>query len=437
MKKTNLILDLYLTLRGVIYYNSFLKKSQNSSLKEMHAHQEVWLKKLLHHAYSNVPWYTPIFRELGIKLDSNNPFEELKKLPILTKQEVRENHSGFCIPEAAKNSLSFSTSGTSGEPLSVYTSKNQWVVEQGVIWRQWKWAGYNFRNKIAIFRSYAPNPGEPSIKIDHLRNWAYFSVFRMDESHLDEYVQFLKRWKPKFLRGYPSALKLVAEHALKRNWKLPSLKAALSASEVVPEGLRETLRAAFGIELFDHYGQAEITCMFHDCEEHEGMHVDWEYGYVELLPTSRPNIYRIIATNLHNMSMPLLRYDTGDLAVGEWESCKCGRKSLILKEIQGRMDDYILAFNGSKLTTVNLYTYFSKVNDIQRFQMIQEQIGELIILVEFKEGVSKNNCIELQKTITRELTEKTGLRIDVKFSSDFVQSSEGKFVGFIQRANQL
>jgi len=137
------------------------------------------------------------------------------------------------------------------------------------------------------------------------------------------------------------------------------------------------------------------------------------------------------------MSMPLLRYDTGDLAVGEWESCKCGRKSLILKEIQGRMDDYLLAFNGSKLTTVNLYTYFSKVSDIQRFQMIQEQIGELMILVEFKEGVSKNNCIELQKTITRELTEKTGLKIDVKFSSDFVQSSEGKFVGFIQRANQL
>ena len=56
--------------------------------------------------------------------------------------------------------------------------------------------------------------------------------------------------------------------------------------------------------------------MFHECEQHEGMHLNWEYGLVELLPTDEKNVYRIIATNLHNFSMPLLRYDTGDLAVG-------------------------------------------------------------------------------------------------------------------------
>lgn len=432
MKKTDLLLDLYLTIKGVVYYNSFLKRSQNFSSKKIRKYQEVWLRSLLHHAYYNIPWYAPKFRELGIRPDGEKPFEELKKLPILTKHEVRENHSDFCIPEAAKSSLSFSTSGTSGEPLSVYTSRNQWIVEQGIIWRQWKWAGYNFRDKIAIFRSYSPAPDEPSIKIDRLRNWTYFSVFRMDESHLDEYMQFLKRWKPKFLRGYPSALKLVAEYALRYNHKIPSLKAAFSASEVVPEGLRKVLRDAFGIELFDHYGQAEITCMFHDCEEHHGMHVDWEYGYVELLSTPKPNIYRIIATNLHNISMPLLRYDTGDLAVGEWDSCKCGRKSFILKAIQGRMDDYLLTLDGSKLATVNLYTYFSKLDNVQRFQMMQDQAGELIVLIEFKKGISEGDCKKFQKTISTELNEKTGLKINVKISLDFVQSSEGKFVSFIQ-----
>jgi len=433
MKKINPLVDLYLTVRGVCYYVFFLKKSQNYSLNKIHAHKKVWLTKILCHAYKNVPWYSSKFRELGVNPDGANPFEELQKLPILSKKEVRENHSDFCVSGCAANSLSFSTSGTTGEPLSVFTSKNQWIVEQGIIWRQWKWAKYKFRDKIAIFRSYAPLPHEPSFKIDRLRNWAYFSVFRMDEKSLSEYAQFLQRWKPRFLRGYPSSLKLIAEHALSNNWKLPSLKGAFTASEVVPEGLRETLKEAFGIELFDHYGQAEITCMFHDCEEHRGMHLDWEYGHVELLSTSTPNIYRIIATNLHNLSMPLLRYDTGDLAVGGWDKCKCGRGALIIDAIQGRMDDYLLTSQNSKIPTVNLYTYFCKLGDIQRFQMIQDHLGKLTIFIEAKVGVSKKNCAELQAMIVTDLTGITGLFIEVKFSSDFIQSSEGKFPSFIQR----
>ena len=81
-----------------------------------------------------------------------------------------ENHADFCIPGAKKDSLTFFTSGTTGEPLQVYTSKNQWIMEQGIIWRSWKWADYNFRDKIAIFRSYAPKEGEPKLKKDRLKN---------------------------------------------------------------------------------------------------------------------------------------------------------------------------------------------------------------------------------------------------------------------------
>jgi len=84
---------------------------------------------------------------------------------------------------------------------------------------------------------------------------------------------------------------------------------------------------------------------------------------------------------------------------------------------------------------VNLYTYFSKLDDIQRFQMIQEQAGELIVLIEFKEGISESGCKKFQKTTSTELNKKTGLKINVKVSSDFIQSSEGKFLSFIQKYN--
>jgi phenylacetate-CoA ligase len=388
---------------------------------------------LLVHAHANVPWYSSRFRQYGVRLKGSDPFAELAKMPVLTKTEIRENHADFCVSGVAAKSLSFATSGTTGEPLVAYTSPNQWVIEQGVIWRQWKWAGYHFRDRTAIFRSYAPLPGQPLVKLDRLRNWAYFSVYRMDDKAIGEYVQFLKTWKPRFLRGYPSALLLIAQHALRHGWKLPGLKAAFSASEAIPADLRESLKEAFGIELFDHYGQAEITCMFHDCEQHSGMHVDWEYGYVELLPSTEPDTKKIIATNFHNMSMPLLRYDTGDLAAGGWQSCTCGRTAPIVRSIIGRKDDYLIATDGSRMATVNLYTYFSKLREIRRFQLLQEKPGELIVTMMGWDGKGDVNSDNFQQKITQDLQRTTGLQIVISNTLDFIQSSEGKFQTFVQR----
>ena len=429
----NPLSDALLTLRGIRAYQNFLRTSDRASAEEIRRKQSEWLGALLRHAHANVPWYSARFRAHGVRADGADPFAELAKLPVLTKAEVRENHADFCVPGVASKSMKLATSGTTGEPLVAYTSPDQWVIEQATVWRQWKWADYNFRDRIAIFRSYAPKPGEPSIRMDRLRNWAYFSVFKMDDASIAEYAKFLQRWKPRFLRGYPSSLLLVAQHALRHGWRLPGLKAAFAASEAVPAELRETLRAAFGIEHFDHYGQAEITCMFHDCEKHEGMHVDWEYGYVELLPSSEPGLHRIVATNLHNTAMPLLRYDTGDLAVGGWEKCSCGRTAPLIRAIRGRKDDFLIAKDGSRMATVNLYTYFSKLGDLQRFQLSQSQPGELVVNFALWSADDLAKRSALSDKIRRELEETTGLSVRVPDQPEFVQTREGKFPAFIQR----
>ena len=429
----NPISDALLTFKGIRLYATLLKRTQNASVDEVRHMQGAWLSKLLQHAHRNVPWYSARFRTYGVRPDGQDPFAELAKLPVLTKQEVRENHGEFCVAGAAAKSLKFSTSGTTGEPLSVYTCPEQWKYEQAAIWRQWKWAGYRFRDRVAIFRSYAPQPGQPPIKQDHLRQWSYFSVFRMDDQDIAAYAEYLMRWKPRFLRGYPSALLLVAQHAIRHGWRLPTLKAAFSASEAVTPELRPALRQAFGIELFDHYGQAEITCMFHDCERHEGMHVDWEYGLVELLPSPEPGCNRIVATNLHNTSMPLLRYDTGDLAEGPFVPCSCGRTAPVVRAIRGRKDDYLIAANGSRMSTVNLYTYFSKLQQIRKFQLKQERAGELGVSFQLWGTPDAAASASLASRIRTELGTSTGLEIKVADHAEFIQTGEGKFPAFIQR----
>jgi phenylacetate-CoA ligase len=427
----DLIQDALLTFKGIIRYYSLLKKSQFWNSEQKLSYQKKHLSILLKHAFRNVPWYSNIQKKYDIRPNSINPFNELKKLPILSKSDVRNNHADFCVPHASKNSLTFSTSGTTGEPLSVYTSKNQWILEQGIIWRSWKWAGYRFRDKVAIFRSYAPGKDKTKIKKDFLRNWSYFSVFDMDDESMDKYFDYLIKWKPKFLRGYPSALLLVAEYALKNNVKLPHLKGIFTASEVVHDIQRDKLKEAFGVNVFDHYGQAEITCMFHECEIHEGMHIDSEYGYVELLPSSSEGLYKIIATNLHNLSMPLLRYDTGDLSDGTFIECGC-KKGLKLKKIHGRNDDYIIKKDNSKISTINLYTYFAKLDYINKFQMQQNSKGTLEIILKFDSNIDKPNQDIKKEFIKSDLSEKTGLDIIISSEKSLYQSSEGKLPSFIQ-----
>jgi phenylacetate-CoA ligase len=426
--------DALLTLRGVWKYRSFLQRSQYFPEGQVRLQQSAWLSALLQHCHRNVPWYAEHFRQHGVQVTGPDPFAELAKLPILTKPTVRERHAYFCAPTVAKRGLTFATSGTTGEPMVAYTTPEQWVMEQGIIWRHWKWAEYRFRDPMAIFRTYAPTPGQPKTRYDRIRNWTYFSVFQMDDPTLDQFAQQLQSWKPRYLRGYPSALLLLAQHANRRGWKLPGVRAAFTASEAVPAELRESLRSAFGIEVFDHYGQAEITCMLHECEAHQGLHLDWEYGLVELVPSATEGLFRIVATNLHNFAMPLLRYDTGDLAVGGWETCPCGRTAPLLKAIRGRADEFLVAKDGTRIPTVHLYTYFSKLGDVRRFQGLQREPGTLIVSLALWSGTADGPA--LFGKVRADLSEMTGLTIVVREEAEFMQTTEGKFPAFIQQVGR-
>ena len=427
----NFFSDSLTTFQGIVLHRSFLNRSQFAAddlVKDYQAHK---LKALLLHCFREIPYYSSAFREYGVDPRGDDPFVELKKLPILTKAEVRNNHSLFIKAKSAEKLIRLQTSGTTGEPMVAYTSRSQWVMEQGCIWRQWKWAGYRFRDRIAIFRSYARNPDQPKIKIDRLKNWAYFSVFDMDDGSLGEYVEFLQGWRPSFLRGYPSSIQLLSEYVIRKNIEIAGIKAVFVASEVCTDTLRDRVREAFGASVFDHYGQAEITAMFHDCEVHEGMHVDWEYGYCELIPAEeQPGLSRLIATNLHNRAMPLLRYDTGDYVQGDWRECSCDRTSKVVNKIHGRQDEYLLALDSVRIPTVNLYTFFADRSMVKRFQLIQTAPGALDVNIEFWND--DFDAVDECAVIKNRLESISRLHVTVKQNSEWVQVGEGKFPTLVQ-----
>jgi phenylacetate-CoA ligase len=418
--------DYLLSAQGIVFYWKLLRQSQFFPLRELEEYQFTKLRSLLTESGRYSEYYRKLFWNEGF--DPARDFksvEDLTKLPILTKSLARQNHADLSNRRKLANALPFYTSGSTGEPFLEYVSPEHWVVEQGIVWRHWKWAGYRFRDKMAIVRTFVPKKGELLWKHDHARNFLYFSAYHLTLENARKYLEVMKAWRPKFLRGYPTSLYILARMARELRMDLEGIQGIFTASETLPQNFREAIEDAFHAKIFDWYGQAEGTITLNECERHEGLHVNMEYGVCEFVPEPAlgPRHFRMIATCLHNAAMPLIRYDTGDLAIVDNARCSCGRTLPLVKSILGRSDDIIQTPDLRLIPSVNFYTMFNKYLDIKAFQIIQHSLDLIEIRIQ-SERFSKT----LQEQVERELVERIGSSVKLEFTTSvpFEQTREGK-----------
>lgn len=429
MAQIPLLKDLYYTYCGIRLYDKMLKESCYWPRYKIEKYQFEKLKSLLLECYDSIPYYKQLFDNINFNPRLHfNELSDLSRLPILSKGFAKENKEVFINQKYVKNSINFKTSGSTGVPFEILVHPNQWIMEQGVVWRHWKWAGYNFRDPLAMVRSFVPKNSDVLWKYNPINNFTYYSPFHLNDTNIKDYLHSMIKKKIVVLRGYPSSVVALAEYVLKYKCKIPPIKMVLTASEVLTDTDRQIIETAFKAKVSNHYGLAEQIVMMGDCEKHEGMHNYDEYGYLELLDTDVPNVKKIIGTNLHNLTTPLLRYDTGDLAVVAEDPCSCGRSLPIIKNIIGRSDSQIITIEGYKIPTVNFYTMFEYFQELDRWQIIQHSISEIEFIIK-SNSISQDRIEELRQSILSRLNSKMVVRISL--NGEFVQKSEGKTNSFI------
>jgi phenylacetate-CoA ligase len=416
--------DISLTFQGLFKYLIYLKISQYWTHDEIKKYQFKKLKFLLIECYENVPYYTDLFKKINFNPQYDfNLIEDIKKIPILTKEIAKTNKLNLRNKNYNKKCFPLRTSGSTGQPFEVYISFNAWVVEQAVVWRHWFWGGYKFRDEMAIVRSFSPKNGEPLIKFDRLRNFTYYSPFHLNDENMEYYLSVMIERKTKVLRGYPSSILTLAQYAKKSNKKLKYLKLILTASEVLTESDRCFIEDAFNTKISNHYGLAEVCVMMGDCNKHIGLHNYDEYGYVEFLPTENNQFSKIVGTNLHNYAMPLIRYETGDIAEHLENCCNCGRSLTSVKNIMGRSDTNILTPENYKIPTVNFYTMFEKFQKISSWQIIQHRI-DLVEVILHSENITNNELNELSTELDQRLPR--SISTTLSLNKPFIRINEGK-----------
>ena len=180
----------------------------------------------------------------------------------------------------------------------------------------------------------------------------------------------------------PASLEILARFIKENNLNVHSPTAIHTSSEVVLPEQREIIEDAFGASLFDWYGHGESTICAGECEYHNGLHLNLEFGCTEFVKTKETekmtDVYNIVSTSLWNFSMPFIRYDTEDLALLDNSKCSCGRSLPLIKKIIGRQADIIKGVNGD-LVSPSSFVHFWKYKvanellDIQYAQIVQEE----------------------------------------------------------------
>jgi len=400
-------------------------------LKEM---QLLRLKDLLEHAYVNVPYYKRIFDDRGLKPSDIQSLEDLTKLPILTKDTVRQHFNELVARNADNFCPQLShTTGSTQEPISYYLDRRLRIMTSACVQRHWSWCGVNPNELIVVLRGTLIDEFGERKKLlwRLLGNELHLSTFEMSDEVMAEYIKLLFTYRPSLIRGYPSSLEILARFALENRLSMPNPRAIHTSSEVILPEQRKCIEMAFGAPLFDWYGHGESTVNAGECDHHKGLHVGLEYGYTEFIKTpetqNMDGVYNIVSTSLWNYSMPLIRYDTEDLALLGSEECTCGRGLPLIKAIIGRRADIIEGVNGVKVgpsSFVHFWKYriAEYLHGVNYIQIVQTAKDFIVIRLVGKKSLAN------EKIIVEQVRQLLGnMRIEFEYLSEVPTGQKWRF----------
>jgi len=366
---------------GKVFRNTyaFLQRSQYWSRERLEKYQLLQLRRLLYHAYENVPYYRSVFDERGLKPRDIQDFEDIKKLPYMTKELFQRHFKEIIAKNTDFRGVHLShTSGTTGRSLEFYEDNITSSVEWAFILQQWGRVGFVIGDKMAELRG---APRDIPITYDPFHKLLWLSPVDINKERAKECLKALEKYKVKFLHGYPSAIAVFA--SVIRHFGIPvkvHLRAVLFASEIVYEWERRVVEEVFSCRVFSHYGIGEKVVLAGECEKSSDYHAFPQYSFVEL--DKKTN--EIIGTSFLNYVNPFIRYKTTDVAGAvQWEGCKlCGRNYYpIIKGIEGRQEDLVLTPEGTFISPAVLTWPFKVLNGIKETQIYQEAIEKMVVRV--------------------------------------------------------
>lgn len=336
------------------------------------------LRALLTQA-ADVPYWRGLFERLGFEPGKVRQLSDLQALPLLDKTTIRANVEAMKHPGAV-GLARFNTGGSSGEPLIFFIGRERVSHDVAAKWRATRWWGVDIGDpEIVVWGSPIELGAQDRLRAwrDRLLRTELLPAFEMSEAHLDDFVAAIRSRRPRMLFGYPSALAHIARHAEQRGQRMDDLglRVAFVTSERLYDEQREAISRVFGCPVANGYGGRDAGFIAHACPE-GGMHLTAEDMVVEIvdaqgrvLPSGQAG--EVVVTHLATRDFPFIRYRTGDVAILDDATCQCGRSLPMLREIQGRATDFVVAADGTVMHGLALIYILRDLAGVRAFKIIQ------------------------------------------------------------------
>jgi phenylacetate-CoA ligase len=391
------------------------------------------LRQFLGRVASSVPYYEGLFRSVAFDPAGLRTLADLEAVPLLTKAMIRANTETLKA-RGATGLRPCNTGGSSGEPLTFFLSKERVSHDVAAKWRATRWWGVDIGDpEVVVWGSPTELGAQDWVRTirDRVLRSPLLPAFEMSELNLDAFVAAIRARRPAMLFGYPSALAHIARHAEARKQALDDAGirvAFVTAERLYPEQ-RDQIGRTFGCPVANSYGGRDAGLIASECPA-GGMHMSAEDIIVEVVDAegrSQPPgaAGEIVVTHMSTGGFPFVRYRTGDIGVLDERACECGRGLPLIKEIQGRATDFVVAQDGTVMHGLALVYIVRDLPGVAKFKIVQESVDRTNVFLvagpDFDHGVVERIKVGMVRRLG------SRVRVDVEVVDDIPPERSGKY----------
>jgi phenylacetate-CoA ligase len=413
-----------------------LEQNQKMTYEEMKGLELLKLKKILKHAYENVPFYRKQFDLYGVSLKRIKRIDDIKIIPILSKDILKRNISHLTSNKRI-TLYPAKTSGSTGQPLKFYRDRIATSYAYAAMFRGLRWHGVDLCDSeaylwgIPIGRRDYYNARVRDFILNRFRE----KKFNLSDEVNQDFYDRMVRKNPRILSGYGSLIYEFAKYIQNKrlNSRQLHLKLVKYTAEMMFDYQRKFVSELFSCPVVSEYGSAETGIVAFQCPDGK-YHVMNDCVCLEFEKDHFTGYYKIIITNLNSYSFPLIRYDTGDLVrSNHLTKCTCGLPFPVMDEIIGRSSDVVMAPDGKRIHS-NIFSYIikeliKKYDNIKQLRFIQTKLDEL--KVEMLTSLVENELlkVDIANLIHERISSKLRVTFDENYKNE--RTDTGKLRYFI------
>jgi len=413
-----------------------IARSWNLSTDEFWKYQGEQFRRIYSHARRRVKFYRDRSHEYpDLPVGDHHVLELLAALPVLKKQTVREHNEDFWwLPPLPITSF-HTTSGTSGTPLRIPGTIWERAFQQAIREDYWQRLTGRKRPRVLNLTGFlTPTPSDKDLYwVDRLTGDVYLSIYALKSEHREQIRELLQSLDPQLIYGYASAVHQLAMLFPEGTGAARDRRVAIVTSEVLETHWRHDIEALLCRRVYDFYGSQEASHWVMQCD-HGQMHISPLVGIVEIVdeenkPAPAGACGRVLITSLRRWSMPLVRYEIGDIAesTGYDHDCSCGLRWPTIGKIQGRSEDLIRTRDGRRIALLS-YHAMKDLSGVKESQIVQTDYESFVcnMVLDEKAPVDRDSIEEkVRSEIARRL--QVPVKVSFRYLDTIPRGSNGKF----------